>query len=117
MTNLYEDFAGRVNFAARAMVAGQRSTRRFDSCFEMHDGDAVATALYRRARKNPKLRAVLFKYLSRDVIIPAAFANRRRKDLKAWSKELQAKGRSAFEVMLAEQALRNAEYERARANP
>lgn len=57
-----ENFAGRVNYAADCF-SRQRAigTRHFDTCFEMADGDAVVTALVRRARKNPKLRAGIAK--------------------------------------------------------
>lgn len=59
------DFKGRVNFVARAMLAGSEPTRRFFGCFEMEDGDAVCAALVRRARKSPRLASVLYRYLTR----------------------------------------------------
>lgn len=94
MTTPYtpDAFAYRVNFAARVICSGARTTRSFDTCFEMADGDAVAVALYRRARTNPKLRANLYKYLSRTTLVPEAFAARRRdtRDLGKWARELRA---------------------------
>lgn len=58
-------FQARVNFAAAYIAAGKKSTRRFDTCFEMWDGDAVAAALVRRADKRPtgNLAANLFRYI------------------------------------------------------
>lgn len=58
-----ENFAGRVNLAASYITKGYNTTRYFDTCFEMYDGDIVAVALYRRAEKNPKLAAALPRYL------------------------------------------------------
>jgi hypothetical protein len=51
----HDDFACRVNHAARVMIEGRRTNRNFDSCFEMYDGDEVVVALWRRAQKNPRL--------------------------------------------------------------
>jgi hypothetical protein len=50
-----EAFKERVDYAAACLVRGTKS-RRFDTCFEMYDGDAVVTALVRRAWKNERLR-------------------------------------------------------------
>jgi hypothetical protein len=62
MPSVYQDdnFAGRVAYAADC-ISRQRciGSRSFDTCFEMNDGDAVVTALVRRAQKNPKLAAAL----------------------------------------------------------
>lgn len=63
-----ENYQGRINFAAKYIAQGRRTTRHFDTCFEMWDGDFVATALYRRAQKNPKLAAALPRYLNLDSI-------------------------------------------------
>lgn len=50
-------FSQRVSHAAHAFVRNSGiGTRHFDTCFEMHDGDAVVTALVRRSRKNEALR-------------------------------------------------------------
>lgn len=70
-------FQSRVNMAANYISNGRNISRAFDSCFEMGDGDAVAVALYRRSRSNPKLRANLWRYLSRNATIAAAFKYRR----------------------------------------
>lgn len=58
MPNVYDpdEFMVRVNFAAATITRGGAHTRRFDTCFEMYDGDLVVTALVRRADKNPNLR-------------------------------------------------------------
>lgn len=62
MASVYqeENFIGRVNYAAQCLV--RRSgigSRHFDTCFEMADGDAVVTALQRRAAKNPRLHEAI----------------------------------------------------------
>ena len=46
-------FAYRVNFAASVIARGGNTTRNFDTCCEMNDGDAVVAALMRRAKANP----------------------------------------------------------------
>ena len=48
-----ENFQGRVSLAALYISKGRETTRSFDTCFEMWDGDAVAVALLRRAERNP----------------------------------------------------------------
>jgi hypothetical protein len=53
----------RVAFACAVMLAGRNTTRTFDSCFEMGDGNDVAARIYRRALKNPRLMEVFPKYL------------------------------------------------------
>ena len=60
LTDVYnpEAYQARVNYAVQCIMRGIQS-RRFDTCFEMSDGDAVVTAIVRRARKNPKLREAL----------------------------------------------------------
>jgi len=54
-----DNFAARVNYAAQCFMRGMRSSRTFDTCFEMNDGTAVVVALVRRSLKNPKLRAAI----------------------------------------------------------
>ena len=56
MKDRFNDFKGRVNYAAQCLVNGTRS-RAFDSCFEMFDGALVVTALVRRAERNARLAA------------------------------------------------------------
>ena len=71
MASVYDEdnFIGRVNYAAACLVRNTGiGSRHFDTCFEMNDGDAVVTALVRRARKNPKLRAALPLGLNVDSI-------------------------------------------------
>ena len=69
MASVYDDdnFSGRVNLAANYMIKGYSTTRHFDTCFEMYDGDVVACALYRRALKNPKLADAIPKYLNQSM--------------------------------------------------
>ena len=74
MTSVYDtdNYTGRVNLAVNYITRGSRTTRHFDTCFEMWDGDIVATAIYRRALKNPKLAEKLPKYLNIDSIAATA---------------------------------------------
>lgn len=63
-----ENFAGRVSYAAKVISAGRRTDgRAFDNCFENRDGDIVAVALMRRAEKNPKLAANIFRFISEPI--------------------------------------------------
>jgi hypothetical protein len=66
-TDVYapDAFASRVAFAAALIARGGETSRRFDTCFEMYDGDAVAAGLMRRAKANPegKLARNLFSYI------------------------------------------------------
>ncbi len=61
-----ESFTRRVDRAARMIAAGDRPTREFDRCFEMHDGDMVAAALIRRAEADRRLAGNLFRYIDPD---------------------------------------------------
>jgi len=88
------DFSWRVETAARFIASGRPTNRRFDGCFECFDGDAVATALYRRTRRRPdtKLARNLWRYLHRPTVIPIVWANRHRSNFQAWSDDLTALG-------------------------
>lgn len=61
--NFRDNFAGRVNFAAKVIAECRTATRNFDNCFENDDGDAVAAALMCRAERNPKIAENLPRYL------------------------------------------------------
>jgi hypothetical protein len=63
---MIRSFADRVNYAARVISEGRRTSRRFDGCFENGDGDEVVAALRRRAAANPRLSANLRKYVVWD---------------------------------------------------
>lgn len=84
-------FEDRVNFAARFISSGRRTNRAFDGCFECWDGDAVVTALYRRARLRPdtKIAQNIWRYIDRETVVPTAEANEHRTDLSAWSDDLR----------------------------
>lgn len=58
-----DQIAYRVKFAVDVMRRGGSTTRTFDTCFEMGDGDEVAANIYARALKNPKLMEAFPKYL------------------------------------------------------
>ncbi len=57
----------RINFAASYIAAGRRTTRTFDTCFEMGDGEQVYNGLRQRAAKNPqgKLALNLYRYINK----------------------------------------------------
>ncbi len=68
----------RINFAASYISQGRNTSRTFDTCFEMGDGDAVYAGLLRRAKKNPRLAANIRQYLfvANEVAIPIHPPNR-----------------------------------------
>lgn len=98
----------RVDFAAKRISEGGGTTRAFDTCFEMWDGDGVAVALYRRSRRNPKLKRNLFKYLNRSSVVQAAWRHRRRptRDLKILAQELRAEKQRESDAFHEEQQKR-----------
>jgi hypothetical protein len=67
--NVYdkEQQALRVSFACARILSGGATTRAFDTCFEMGDGNEVAARVYRRALKNPRLMEALPRYLNVDM--------------------------------------------------
>lgn len=99
-----ENYAGRVNCAALVISTGGRTSRSFDNCFEMYDGDAVAVALYRRAQKAPDgaLARNLWRYLSQDSVEVVAAENAHRKNLTGWARDLRAKAQADFARRMAE---------------
>lgn len=56
----------RVNFACAFVLSGRASTREFDTCFEMGDGEEVAARIYERALSNPALMDAAKRYLNLD---------------------------------------------------
>ena len=85
-----DGFSYRVDFAAAVISGGRDTTRNFDNCFEMWDGDAVAVALYRRSRRNERLKKNIWRYIGRDCVVTLAYRERRRSNLKAWAAQLRA---------------------------
>ena len=118
MPSVYEpdNFSGRVSLAALVISRGGEQTRSFDTCFEMYDGDAVATALYRRVQQNPHgdLAKNLWRYLGRQSVEATAIENAHRKNLTQWARELREDGERKTAAMLAqmraEQEARNQAY-------
>jgi hypothetical protein len=53
-----KNFRHRVAYAHAALLPGE-SSHQFDSCFEMHDGGYVVTALMRRAGNDPALKQAI----------------------------------------------------------
>lgn len=105
---VYNDdaFEERVNFAANYISNRRPTSRRFDACFEMHDGDLVVTALIRRAQKRPNgnLATNLFRYIGKDGALKAAsqFAHVERSDLKHEAAKMRHEAKIAFDKWLAE---------------
>jgi hypothetical protein len=64
------NFKARVSLAASYISAGRRTTRAFDTCFEMNDGAAVALALFCRAKDRPngRLARRIWDYISRTTV-------------------------------------------------
>lgn len=62
-----ENFGGRVVYAAQIMRSGGETCRRFDTCFEMYDGNEVATTLWRMAQTDSKLMSA---FMSRQYLCP-----------------------------------------------
>ena len=109
MTSVYDsgNFAGRVNLAASYIAAGRSTTRSFDTCFEMHDGDVVATALVRRADANPagRLAKNLFNYIGEDLARQKArdLAHVPTRKLKHESAKVRAKAAADFNTFMAKE--------------
>src|SRR3972149_5349029 len=54
----------RLDYAVRCILADRTHGRELDSAFENHDGDQMAAAIIRRARKNPKLDRIIREQFS-----------------------------------------------------
>ena len=109
-STVYQDnaFAARVKLAAAYISAGRRTTRTFDTCFEMYDGGIVATALLRRAEKTPtgKLAQNLFRYLDEKMVRQdaATMAAVKTCDLKHEAAKIRATKQASFEASMSSQA-------------
>lgn len=57
-----EAFKARVDYATFCFLLDDIDSRAFDTCFEMWDGDAVVTALVRRAAFHPPLHCAIAKH-------------------------------------------------------
>lgn len=99
-----DNFQGRVNLAAQYMLRGSRTTRHFDTCFEMWDGDIVATALWRRAQRNFRLMERLPKYLSVESVSATAaeYAHIPTRSLKHEAARIRAEMQAASDKRSAE---------------
>ena len=58
----------RVDFACRFVLSGRATTREFDACLEMGDGDEVAARIYRRALADSELMDAAPRYFNMDSI-------------------------------------------------
>ena len=90
-------FRARVEKAAAWIGTGRPTSRAFDSCFEMWDGDAVCVALLERAQRRPdtKLAANLWRYLARHHVEKVASERPRGLSLAEWSRQLVARSAPA----------------------
>ena len=97
-------FKSRVNHAVSVISNNRATNRNFDSCFEMHDGDEVVTALYRRAQKNEKLKSNLFKYIGEESCLNAVerLKNVPTKQLEAHSAATIEQVNKEFDEMMAD---------------
>ena len=100
-------YQARINYAAQCIMRGVRS-RTFDSCFEMNDGDAVVTALVRRANKNQKLYDAIARDWGGE--FPALWKETAGKyeavptrQLGALAAELRAESQARLDAWIAEQ--------------
>jgi hypothetical protein len=104
-------FRARVAYAIRAIASGQTDGRDFDNCFEMHDGDAVVTAIMREAEPLARLycRAPSVHFDG----CKATAEKHDGADLDALSRSLIKQSRIEFEAMMyrmrSEQAARQSE--------
>jgi len=96
-------FSKRVTTAAAYISTGRRTSRAFDSCFEMWDGDAVAVALIRRAEKRPgtNLAANIWRYLARHSVEASAARQPAGLTLAEWSRALVAERAPAADAPAA----------------
>ena len=132
-TDVYapDAFTARVAFAAAVIARGVETSRKFDTCFEMYDGDAVAAGLMRRAKANPEgnLARNLFRYIGEAGALEnyeqtkhltarglAEFAAKLRADAEtAWKEQTatrdakRAEGETAAETNFRDLGARNPE--------
>lgn len=96
-------FKSRVNHAASVISNNRATNRNFDSCFEMHDGDEVVVALYRRAQKNEKIMQNLWDYISKESCLNAVerLKDVPTKELEAHSAATIEQANKAFDEMMA----------------
>lgn len=107
-----EAFGERVRLAAAYITSRRPTTRAFDTCFEMYDGDAVGVALLRRAEADPTgpLAVNLWQYLGEKSVRAAAarLAHVPTAKLAAEARRLRHEGHAErdaqIEAMWAERA-------------
>lgn len=93
MPSVYDsdNFSGRVSFACAHIARRGGDTRHFDTCFEMHDGTAVAISVYRRSLKKPKIAANIWRYLNQDLTLREVEEFKHVTNLAQFARELRAK--------------------------
>ncbi len=58
----------RIAYAQRIITQNLETSRKFDGCFEMGDGDEVVMELIKRSESSPTLKANLPKYICKESI-------------------------------------------------
>lgn len=96
--NQADNFAGRVNYAAKVISEGRNTSRAFDNCFENYDGDEVLAALVLRSQCNEMLAARLPRYINADSIasIRRAFEGVTARQISKRAAETRARQQAAF---------------------
>lgn len=94
-----DDFASRVSYAAKVISERRPTSRGFDTCFEMHDGDAVVAALCRRAETNMRLAENMPRYLSAQSLaeMPSKYAGQKLADV---ARHLRAQAKASFDRLM-----------------
>jgi len=110
-------FAARVAFAAAVIARGGETSRKFDTCFEMYDGDAVAAGLMRRAKANPEgnLARNLFRYIGEAGALEHYEQTKHltARGLAEFAAKLRADAETAWKEQTATRDVRRAEGETA----
>lgn len=98
-----DEFTRRVNLALSLIQTGQISTRAFDACFEMYDGELVAVAVYRRTQANPALIERLWRGLGREITLAAVtqYAPFADQDLPRLARQLRTQRYAEAQANLA----------------
>jgi hypothetical protein len=98
------NFAGRVAYAASVIANGRPTSRAFDNCFENYDGDEVSAILVRRAAKNSKLAANIWRYLNQEFVTEriARFANVPTRQIPLLAAESRREAEIRFRERIAE---------------
>lgn len=116
MPSVYDrdNYAGRVNYAAKCFMRGTSGTRHFDTCFENGDGSIVVTALVRRAQTNKKLYDAIARQWSGTfpqqwLETAAKYADVPTRKLAEKAAEVRREAAESFDRWMEEQRKKNAQ--------